>query len=197
MTTDGELGAHEPLTESVRALIDRVIRTKVDTATQEAARAHVAAALGLLGERLMPDSFGMHAIANRGPTTGGNVVIGERNAIAPPLIVERDGTGQVSADVDLGAAYEGPVGHVHGGVCSLLLDHVLGATAHRPGRPAYTGTLQLRYLRPTLLGRLRVEAWVEHEQGRKTYARGRILRDGNVTVDAQGIFIRPRDIDAG
>ncbi|MEV3901026.1 PaaI family thioesterase [Mycobacterium sp. NPDC050551] len=197
MTINGQLGEHDPLTESVRALIDRVIRTRADTATQEAARAHVAAALGLLEERMMPASFGVHALATHGPTTAGNVVIGERNAIAPPLIVERDATGQVSADVDLGAAYEGPVGHVHGGVCSLLLDHVLGATAHRRGRPAYTGTLQLRYLRPTPLGRLRVEAWVEHEQGRKTYARGRILCEGDATVDAQGIFIRPRDVDAG
>ncbi|WP_193044837.1 PaaI family thioesterase [Mycolicibacterium baixiangningiae] len=183
---------HEPLTQSVRSLIDAVIRTEVDSDRIAAAHAHVAAALEILGEHLMPGSFGVRVTPDGGSAPCGNVLIGQRNAIAPPLTVDRDDAGLVSTDVTLGAAYEGPAGHVHGGVCSLILDHLLGATAHRPDRPAFTGTLQLRYVRPTPLGRLRAEAWVEHEDGRKTYARGRILCAGLTTVEAQGIFIRPR-----
>lgn len=184
---------HEPLTQSVRSLIDAVIRTEVDQDKIAAAHAHVAAALELLSAQLMPGSYGAGADGHGGPC--GNVVIGQRNAIAPPLTVHRDGAGLVHTEVTLGAAYEGPAGHVHGGVCSLILDHVLGATAHRPGRPAFTGTLQLRYVRPTPLGPLRAEAWVEHEDGRKIYSRGRILCDGQTTVEAQGVFILPRAID--
>lgn len=183
--------ADRHLTESVRALIDAVIRTEVDAGTMAAAQAHVAAAVDLLGERLMPGSFGIGRASDGAPQLWGNVAVGLRNAIAPPLVIERDAAGLVSTEVGLGAAYEGPAGHVHGGVCALVLDHLLGATAHRAGRPAYTGTLQTRFLRPTPLGHLRAEAWVEHEQGRKTYARGRILSDGHTTVEAQGIFIRP------
>ncbi|BBZ63125.1 PaaI family thioesterase [Mycolicibacterium monacense] len=183
---------HEPLTESVRSLIDAVIRTEVDPEKIAAAHAHVAAALDILGEQMMPGAYGVRAAPDGRRAPRGNVLIGERNAIAPPLIVDRDEAGLVSTEVDLGAAYEGPVGHVHGGVCSLILDHLLGATAHRPDRPAFTGTLQLRYVRPTPLGPLRAEAWVEHEDGRKTYARGRILSAGQTTVEAQGVFIRPR-----
>ncbi|MGE2713100.1 PaaI family thioesterase [Mycolicibacterium litorale] len=183
---------HEPLTESVRSLIDAVIRTEVGTDKLAAAHAHVTAALELLSEQLMPGSFGVRVTPDGRSQPSGNVLIGQRNAIAPPLTVEHDDDGLVSTEVELGAAYEGPVGHVHGGVCSLILDHLLGATAHRPDGPAFTGTLQLRYVRPTPLGRLRAEAWVEHEDGRKTYARGRILSGGEPTVEAQGVFIRPR-----
>ena len=59
----------------------------------------------------------------------GNVVIGMRNPVAPPLAIERDADGGVFADFHLGAAYEGPPGHVHGGVAALILDHVLGEAA--------------------------------------------------------------------
>jgi acyl-coenzyme A thioesterase PaaI-like protein len=94
--------------------------------------------------------------------------------------------------VTLGAAYEGPAGQVHGGICALLLDHVLSATAHRPDRPAVTGTLTVRYRRPTWLGPVRVEAWTDREEGSKTIAHGHITGpDGEVTVEAEGIFIRP------
>ena len=84
-------------------------------------------------------------------------------------------------------------GHVHGGVCALILDHVLGATAHRPLRPAYTGTLILRYLRKTELGRpLRAEAHVERVDGAKTFSTGLIADDEGPTVEAEGIFIHPK-----
>lgn len=183
---------HEPLTASVRSLIDAVIRTEVDSDRIAAAHAHITAALDILGEQLMAGCYGVRAGVDGFSAPRGNVLIGLRNPIAPPLTVDRDADGLVSTEVDLGAAYEGPVGHVHGGVCSLILDHLLGATAHRPNEPAFTGTLQLRYVRPTPLGRLRAEAWVEHESGRKTYARGRILCAGQTTVEAQGVFIRPK-----
>jgi acyl-coenzyme A thioesterase PaaI-like protein len=82
---------------------------------------------------------------------------------------------------------------VHGGVCALVLDHVLGATAHKPGRPAYTGTLTLRYERGTRLGALRAQARVERVDGVKTFAVGEILDVQGVTVRAEGVFIHPKN----
>lgn len=62
-------------------------------------------------------------------------MIGVRNPIAPPVDLIRAEDGSVSADFHLGAAYEGPPGHVHGGVSAMILDHVLGeGRACRAGR---------------------------------------------------------------
>jgi acyl-coenzyme A thioesterase PaaI-like protein len=124
----------------------------------------------------------------------GNVVIGVRNPSAPPLILHHDSDGSVSTEFILGAAYEGPAGHVHGGVCAMLLDHVLGATAHKPGKPAYTGTLTLRFLRGTPLGQaLQARAHVDRIEGAKTFAVGHISDAAGATVEAEGVFIHPKD----
>jgi acyl-coenzyme A thioesterase PaaI-like protein len=116
-----------------------------------------------------------------------------RNPIAPPLAINHEADGLVWAEFILGAAYEGPPGHVHGGMCAMVLDHVLGATAHKPGRPAYTGTLSVRYLRGTPLGPLRAEAHVDRVEGVKTLASGHIADAKGVTVRAEGVFLHPRD----
>ncbi len=195
MVADGEGDggpAYESLTETVRRLIDVTIRTEVDAAVVAEAKAHLDCAVGQLSEILMPGSFGLRDVADGQPMASGNVAIGVRNPIAPPLVIHHDKDGAVWTEVTLGAAYEGPPGHVHGGVCALILDHVLGATAHRPGRPAYTGTLSLRYVRGTPLGRIRASARVDRIEGAKTFAVGRIVDREGTTVAAEGVFITPR-----
>lgn len=183
---------YETLTSSVRRLIDATIRSEADEQAVRQAHALIDQAVALLSSRLMPGSFGLRHDTDGNPMVWGNVAIGLRNAIAPPLRVHHQG-GRAWAEVTLGAPYEGPPGQVHGGVCALLLDHVLGATAHRPGAPAFTGTITLRYLRATPLGvPLRTEAWVDREEGSKTFALGQISdHDGVVTVRGEGVFIRP------
>jgi acyl-coenzyme A thioesterase PaaI-like protein len=183
---------YEPLTRSVRQLIDATIRTAAEDEVIAAAKAHIDEAVDLLASCLIPGSFGVRSTVDGHTIAWGNVAIGLRNPIAPPLVIQHDPAGQVHTDVDLGAAYEGPPGHVHGGVCALILDHVLGATAHQPGEPAYTGSITVRYLRPTPLGRLRAEARVDRVDGVKTYAVGQIAGADGVTVEAHGVFIRRR-----
>jgi Thioesterase superfamily len=94
----------------------------------------------------------------------------EKNAsstgTSSPLIVHHDTTGGVYADVELVTGYEEPPGHINGGMCALILDHILGATAHLPGRPDYTGTLTVRYLRPTRLDMVHAQASVDRVEGR-------------------------------
>jgi acyl-coenzyme A thioesterase PaaI-like protein len=122
-----------------------------------------------------------------------NPVIGEANPLAPPLHVEVTPDGTARAEFELGDAYEGPPGLVHGGVCALILDHVLGSAGGAGGRPGMTGTLRLRYHRPTPLHRpLVARAWIESVDGRKTTIAGEVARtDGRVTVEASGLFILP------
>ncbi|ORB66056.1 PaaI family thioesterase [Mycolicibacterium tusciae] len=185
--------AHERLTASVRRLIDATIRTEVDLAAIADAADTIDAATARLSNSLLPGSFGVQTTPDGRSIALGNVVIGGRNPIAPPLVVDHDADGAVHTDFVLGAAYEGPPGHVHGGICALILDHVLGATAHKPDQPAVTGTLTLRYVRGTRLGRrLRAQAQVDRIDGTKTFAVGSITDSDGVTVEAEGIFIHPR-----
>ena len=180
MAGDGELAELEslylPLVQSVRRLIDATIRTQADAATIAAVTNKIDCAIEDLSADLMPGSFGVRQSGDGHPMAWGNVVIGLRNPVAPPLSINHRADGLVWSEFILGAPYEGPPGHVHGGVCAMVLDHVLGATAHKPGRPAYTGTLRIRYLRGTPLGPLRAEARVDRTEGVKTFAVGHICR---------------------
>jgi acyl-coenzyme A thioesterase PaaI-like protein len=189
-----ELAAvYGPLAESVRRLIDVSIRSEVDADVVATAKARIDAAVDELSESMIPGSFGIRRGPDGQGVVWGNVVIGLRNPVAPPLAIHHEPDGSVWTEFTLGAAYEGPDGHVHGGVCALILDHVLGATAHQPGRPAVTGTLTIRYRRGTRLGRtLRARAHVDRVEGVKTFAVGAIEDDEGVTVEADGVFIHPR-----
>lgn len=184
---------YEPLAASVRRLIDITIRTEADASTVAAAMAKIDSAAAELSASLTPGSFGVRQSDDGQSLAWGNVVIGVRNPVAPPLVIHHDSDGSVWTEFVLGSAYEGPAGHVHGGVCALILDHVLGAPVHKPGKPAVTGTLTVRYRRGTPLGALRAEARIDRVEGAKTFVIGHILdANGVVTVEAEGVFIYPK-----
>jgi Thioesterase superfamily len=190
-TDYGQLeSVYGPLAESIRRLIDVSIRTEADPTTVAAVQAKIDGAVRELGASAHPGTFGVQLTPDGQTIAWGNAVVGLRNPVAPPLVLHHDPDGLVWSEFVLGAPYEGPPQHVHGGVSALILDHVLGATAHRPGRPAYTGTLTLRYRRRTELGRrLRAQAWVERTEGVKTFSVGHLADEEGVTVEAEGVFI--------
>lgn len=190
----GELeSVYAPLAESLRRLTDISIRTEAGAAAVAAATSKIDSAAAELSGALKPGPFGVHRNPDGQTIAWGNAVVGLRNPIAPPLVIHHEPDGLVWSEFVLGAAYEGPPDTVHGGVCALVLDHVLGATAHQPDKPAFTGTLTLRYRRPTALGRpLRAQAHVERVEGVKTFAVGHLADEHGVTVEAEGIFIHPR-----
>lgn len=180
------------LAQSTRALIDAVIRTTVDSPTLEDVRRQVDALTARLQASQLPGPFGISVTPEGDVRAHGNTVVGLRNAIAPPLLMQRDPAGRAWADVTLGAAYEGPPGMVHGGVAALLLDQVCGEAAAAGGSPGMTGTLTLRYCRATPLGPISVEAHVVGVEGIKTTVRGSISDPEGVTVECEGLFILPR-----
>lgn len=117
-------------------------------------------------------------------------VTGPENAIAPPLHLIGQEDGSIEARVTLGLAYQGPPGCVHGGVSALLLDHTLGVANHWAGDSGMTGTLTLRYHRPTpLFEELTISARQESVDGRKIRTLGTISVGGEVCVSADGLFI--------
>jgi acyl-coenzyme A thioesterase PaaI-like protein len=182
---------YEPLTESVRALIDATIRTEVGADEVAAAKAEIDAATARLRSEQLDGPYGIRFTTDGDQMPWGNVVTGVRNPVAPPLVVQQSESG-VFTDFHLGAAYEGPPGHVHGGVAALVLDHILGAAASSQAKPRLTGTITLRYLRTTRLGNLRAEARIARTEGAKTYAVGHLADEEGITVEAEGVFIQPR-----
>lgn len=183
---------YQPLAESVRELIDATIRTEVDADTVAAVRAEIDAATAKLRSQQTDGPFGVQYTTGGDRMAWGNPVIGIRNPIAPPLAIRRDADGRVSTDFYLGAAYEGPPGHVHGGVAALVLDHILGEGATDGLHPRFTGTITMRYLRTTRLGQLHAEAKITRTDGVKTYVSGHLADEEGITVEAEGVFIQPR-----
>lgn len=183
---------YQPLAESVRELVDATIRTEVDAETVAAVVAQIDAATARLRSQQCDGPFGVRYTAGGDRLAWGNPVIGIRNPIAPPLTIERAPDGSVFTDFYMGAAYEGPPGHVHGGVSALVLDHVLGEMAANAESPRFTGTITLRYLRPTRLGQLRAEARITRTDGIKAFASGHLSDEDGITVEAEGVFIQPK-----
>jgi acyl-coenzyme A thioesterase PaaI-like protein len=184
--------SYEPLADSLRRLIDAGIHTAVDEATVREALGHLEAATELLDrERFNATTALRHADTGR-PVVWANPAVGLRNAIAPPMVIEHEADGRCWSEFTLGPAYEGPPGWVHGGICALLLDQILGEVASENlTLPKFTGTISLRYVRGTHLGRVRAEAFVERTEGIKTFARGYLMDAEGVTVEAEGVFIKP------
>jgi acyl-coenzyme A thioesterase PaaI-like protein len=124
-----------------------------------------------------------------------NPVTGAGSALAPPLVVRRDGDGVVG-EATLGVAYEGPPSFVHGGMSALLMDQLLGSAAAAAGLWGMTAHLELDYRGPLPLERkLLMRASVVESTGRKSVITGTIaLADDpdRVLVEARGVFVLPR-----
>jgi acyl-coenzyme A thioesterase PaaI-like protein len=116
-------------------------------------------------------------------------MIGLSNPLAPPIVLSAEGT-TVHGRVRFGSAYEGPPGCVHGGFVAAAFDEVLGFVQSTTGNPGMTGSLTIRYRKPTPLNTdLRFEATVERVEGRKIFAEGRLYAGDVLTADAAGLFI--------
>src|ERR1700689_3607385 len=182
-----------PLTDDVRELIELALRTDADPEAIDAAKTAIRAANDVLRSRPGDESQVVrHAVGGR-PVVWGNAVIGLRNAIAPPLTIHHDDDGtRCWSEFTLNSAYEGPPGLVHGGVCALVLDHILGEAASEGlTKPLFTGTITVRYVRGTPLGRLRADAGVERTEGIKSFVSGHLSDAEGITAEAEGMFIRP------
>ncbi len=196
--TDEEFAAEQAvyggLTAALRRLGEASLRTTVGHETVVEATRQVEELTALLEAEMIPANFGV-VVTTSGHVRGyGNAVVGMRNPIAPPLKIVQDRVkGGASSEFFLNALYEGPPGKVHGGVLALVLDQIFGEAAAAGGTPGMTGTLTLRYRKPTSLGACSAEAWVDSAAGIKTIVKGWLKdADGEVTVEAEGLFILPR-----
>ena len=122
-------------------------------------------------------------------------VIGLANPIAPPVHITvvagpEGGPREVRAVANFDYAYEGPPTCVHGGVIAEVFDEVLGAANLVADSPGMTGTLSVRYRKPTpLRTELRIEARCLGREGRKIHSWAGMYHGDVLTAEADGLFI--------
>lgn len=199
LTSPSDGAAVDRATEAARRVIDALLRTDRANANLErvaeelnSIAEHLEEHAPAVAERLI-DMWNGEGVTRHDPVTG------PENALAPPVILEGLADGSVQGTVTLTIPYQGPPGHVHGGVSALLLDHVLGVANAWGGKSGMTAQLSTRYHRPTpLFEPLTLTGKLIGVDGRKISTVGDIrTADGQVCVSVEGLFIdttvpRPR-----
>jgi acyl-coenzyme A thioesterase PaaI-like protein len=177
------------LAAATRSFLDAVVRTGADPATLTEVTATIEAATRQLARPTFERTISIGPGSYRREMS---LVNGVSHPFAPMLEMRETDAGY-EATFELGAAYEGPPGLVHGGALSLLFDYVMAWATTRVGSPgpSMTGTMSLSYRRPTPLGTpLTITAWVERVSGRKVHIAASLVADGEVTVEGTGLFIK-------
>src|SRR5262245_28045458 len=179
------------LADSVRRLID--VTVSIDAASELLAGA--AARIDCLVAELRPSvpTPPPPRYPGGGATPGEffpyDCVMGKWNPLALPIRIEWDAPRAVGS-ATFGTPYEGPPGCVHGAVIAAAFDQVFNVANLMSGDAGPTARLELRYRRPTPLHRaVRFEGGVKQREERKIHAAGRLLAAGEVTVEAEGLFI--------
>jgi acyl-coenzyme A thioesterase PaaI-like protein len=117
-------------------------------------------------------------------------IAGRSHPCAPTLDWAEEGN-RIHATVTFSQAFEGPPGQTHGGWVAGILDHLMGMTHVRTGRPGMTGGLSIRYLKPTPLNKtIHVSAEATELDDRRTEVHATMQCGEITTATAEAIFVR-------
>jgi len=118
---------------------------------------------------------------------------GLANPLAPPITLVEEAEWCVVGHVTYDAAFEGPPGSVHGGYIAAAFDEVLGFVQGMSGAPGMTGTLTIRYRKPTPLHRsLHLIGEIVRVEERKIFTEGRLIgSDDTLYAEGESLFIAP------
>ncbi len=115
--------------------------------------------------------------------------IGLCNPLSPPVDIWLEGD-EVKGRVTMGWQYEGPPECVHGGYVAALFDDFLGMGQKLTKRAGFTGTLKVRYIKPTPLNQeLTLIGRVDSIEGRKNKLSGEIYAGDLLTASCEGLFV--------
>jgi len=179
------------------AAMRQISEALMDMDAPEADLLAAAERLGRFAESLEATRTGHHHWGFAESSTAGSPramldrspLIGLGNPVAPPLTF-RQVENQVIGTGTFGLQYEGPPGHVHGGFVAAAFDEVLGMAQSMTGRPGMTGTLTVKYRKPTPLHQeLRFVASVDRVEGRKIFASSQLFAGETLCAEAEGIFV--------
>jgi hypothetical protein len=186
------------LTSALRPLITMTVSAALDDDALTEAAAAIDAIVARLGRRGQPGKHPRRPPDMANPPQEffpSSPITGMLNPIAPPVrmwAVEGPDGGyrEVRGDAYFDYPYEGPPTCVHGGVIAETFDEVLGAANMVADNAAMTGTLTIRYRKPTPLRTpLRIEARCLDREGRKVHTWGAIFHGDVLTAEAEGTFI--------
>jgi uncharacterized protein (TIGR00369 family) len=87
--------------------------------------------------------------------------------------------------------YQGPPGHVHGGIIATVLDEAMGKVNKLRHVTALTSEMKVQYLKPVPLGKpITVEGFEVRVRGRRHINAAEILNEyGEVLARSRGVFI--------
>jgi len=181
------------LAGALRHVIDAALTTAADEAAiDDAAEAAEALAVALSGRHPSegpPAGRRTLPVREAADYIGRSPLIGEASPLSPPFTWEGGPEGVLARGV-FGAAFEGPPGYVHGGWIALAFDEVFGIANYAAGRGSMTGSLEIRYRRPTPLHEpVEVSARVARSSGRRSLVTGELAVAGRVTAEAEGHFV--------
>lgn len=196
---DAPLAHKHALTRAVKRLIELSAHLDVDE-TPYATVEDLTAAITSLADRMEPMPS-LHAKGGLGACGGHQGALLERsgiagrsNPLAAPVQWTIDDDGITRGSAIYSAAYEGPIGHLHGGFVAAAFDDLLGSAQTASGSAGYTGTLTIRMIRPTPLHRrIDYEAGVDRVEGRKIFVWGTADCEGVRLAEAEIVFIAPRE----
>lgn len=118
-----------------------------------------------------------------------NPLDGESNPIAAPMKVWIEGD-TAYGTANLGWAYEGPPNSIHGGFVAAIFDQFLGVAQKITGQPGVTGTISIRYLKPTPLNTdIKLVGRVKSVEGRKNVLVGEMWAGEVLTATCEGLFV--------
>lgn len=196
LTDRPRLRAMWGLVNVVEELMAAAATTTGDEATIATAKDLVEQAVAALGETAdrIPRAGRVENLVERA-RTGVDLWIFPLNPAQIRLRTRIEGT-RCHAEFTPRALQEGPPGCLHGGISASVLDTVLGHLVSAQGIIGFTHTLTVRYLSPTLLDiPILIGGEVTWTEGRKAKAVGWIEQDGRRTIEAEGLFVKPRDFE--
>jgi acyl-coenzyme A thioesterase PaaI-like protein len=179
--------------DAVRGIIEQLAATSPDRPGLEGVAIELERLAVNLAQTAAGRGYDSYAeSANAGTTLSffdHSPVIGGANPLAPPAYLRMEGD-KVIGTVTFGAAYEGPPGYTHGGYVAAVFDELLGMTQSLSGQSGMTGTLTVRYRRPTPLNQpIDLEGELVRVEGRKVFVAGRSRLGEDVLAESEGIFI--------
>ncbi|KXW79029.1 hypothetical protein JL15_02910 [Mycolicibacterium phlei DSM 43071] len=118
---------------------------------------------------------------------------GRAQAMSPPFKYESFSRDSATGTVTFSDFYLGGNGAVHGGAVPLIFDEILGLLANTDRPRSRTAYLHVDYRQITPVNRpLRIDAWVDREEGRKLYLKGVLRDDQQLLAEAEGLFVTLR-----
>jgi len=197
-TPDETIARKQALADVVRRLVESTAladAASTDPADLEAVTADLAAAADRMAAWPSLHATGLAmAPGLQGTLLERSGIAGRSNPLAAPVQWETGPDGVTRGHAVFGPAYEGPPGCVHGGFVAAAFDDLLGSAQTASGSAGYTGTLTVRMIRPTPLGkRIDYEAAVDRVEGRKIHVWGTADCGGERLAEAGIVFIAPAD----